>query len=188
LTKNISNYSRLYGAYNGNYLAFQDLVERISVEEGFSEEIEREIEDLLKQQRALAADEEPGPSMRLLKKFQAEVNSEIPPQSLWCPPTSVRTGLILMTICTVYVIDPMPSFAQHRYGPPQPWPVCCQGGPGGGGYPGGGGNQYGGGGGSAAGRYDAPTCYTNAGTCPAVQLGACACTDYSGNVYPGTAQ
>jgi hypothetical protein len=85
LTKNISRYSKLYGSYNSNYLALKDLVERISVEEGLSKDIQDEFERISKQHREIAMDDDPKPSKRLLTKFMREVETQIPPEQLWCP-------------------------------------------------------------------------------------------------------
>jgi hypothetical protein len=85
LTKNISRYSKLYGSYNSSFLALKDLVERISVEQGLSADIQGEFERISKQHRELAMDDDPNPSQRLVTKFMREVETQIPVEQLWCP-------------------------------------------------------------------------------------------------------
>jgi hypothetical protein len=85
---NISTYSKLYSGYLVNYIALKNLVNRIANEHGFSREMEQEFEDLTRRYSELAETEalnEPGPSKKLRAKLWAEVNVEIPQQSLWYP-------------------------------------------------------------------------------------------------------
>jgi hypothetical protein len=85
LTDNISNYSKLWAEHNSNYLSLKDLVQRISIHQIYSPTMEQEFEQYAKRHRELAVHDDPNPSKRLIERFFAEVNLQIPPESLWCP-------------------------------------------------------------------------------------------------------
>ncbi len=85
LSRNISRYSQLYGGHNSNYLAMKDLVDRIPIEGGLTQESEREFGQISKRHREMASQDDPYPSRKLVARFTAEVNTQIPPTSLWCP-------------------------------------------------------------------------------------------------------
>jgi hypothetical protein len=85
LTKNIVRYSQLYAGHNNNFLLLKDLVERLPIEQNFTPELEREFAQISKRNREMASDDDPYPSKKLVARFQAEVNAQIPPSSLWCP-------------------------------------------------------------------------------------------------------
>lgn len=83
LSRNISTYSKLHAGHTSNFLALKDVAESMAIEKRFTREMSREFDHTRKRHREMAAHDEPAPSTKLLERFQAEVNSQIPVDSLW---------------------------------------------------------------------------------------------------------
>ena len=85
LSDGIDRYSKLHYAYAQLFLMIEDLQTQIRRTGGVRPEHLKASSDVFERYRNLVLQDDPGPSKRLLKKCQAEVNAQIPSESLWLP-------------------------------------------------------------------------------------------------------
>jgi len=88
LPKQIERYSKLSGAYAKIYESFR-VMEQEFDESGLTAAHLEKFKQLRSQLVDLAADDDPNPKMTLIKRFEADVNREIPVSSLWMPTVPV---------------------------------------------------------------------------------------------------
>lgn len=85
----LKRYSTLFAAYRQLSLGMQTVVDDIAEAEGIPRETEREVGRIRDRYRSLSADDDPIPSRRLVARLQEEINTKVPPTSLFYPPDSV---------------------------------------------------------------------------------------------------
>lgn len=84
--KKMTEYSKLYAGHLSNYFELEDLTGEIAVKRKFDREMERRFDRIKKRYIELELQGVATPSRARVAKLQGEVNKEIPPETLWCPP------------------------------------------------------------------------------------------------------
>lgn len=85
LSKNIERYSKLFIGHGDACYDLERIVREVSASQTFDSDSLKRYRQILERHRKLAADDDPRPSKRLLKRCFDEVNLQIPPTSLWLP-------------------------------------------------------------------------------------------------------
>jgi hypothetical protein len=85
LSKQIERYTKLFIGYGDTFYDLDLLVFEIGRTQIYSNEMDKAYRKTLERLRLLAADDDPQPNQKLLRKCTAEVNKEIPMTSLWWP-------------------------------------------------------------------------------------------------------
>jgi len=85
LGKSIERYGELYMSYTAVFYDLKDFVEEAAVSKSVSEETLKDFKAVHKKVKDLSIRDDISPSVKLLRRFQKEVNAEIPPGSLWMP-------------------------------------------------------------------------------------------------------
>jgi hypothetical protein len=85
LGQKIERYAKLFTGHQTNYLSLRNQCMLIAMEEGVTDEVKNRYNTVYSRYQELATLDEPHPSRRRLARCQAEVNEEIPANSLWWP-------------------------------------------------------------------------------------------------------
>ena len=85
LSKQIERYSKLFAGHSDVLFDFETLIDKVRRIENFTEDMEQTYERALERLRILAPQDDPKPSLKLLKYCYQEVNRQIPPEHLWMP-------------------------------------------------------------------------------------------------------
>lgn len=85
LSEGVDRYSKLHYAYGQIFLTIEGLLRQIRRAGTVSPELVKASADVFETYRNLELQDDPGPSKRLLKKYQAEVKSQMPGEDLWLP-------------------------------------------------------------------------------------------------------
>jgi hypothetical protein len=83
--RKIENYTQLYSGYSNVYLELKSVVEDIEVSRSIPQKLTERYDSIRKRITDLGGLDDPRPDNGLIKKLQAQVNQEIPPESLWVP-------------------------------------------------------------------------------------------------------
>jgi hypothetical protein len=82
----LKRYSTLFSAYRQLAISMKMVVDEIGEVGGMPKEIGRDVDRIRARYRVLAVDDDPRPSLKLVKRLQEEINKKIPPSSLFYPP------------------------------------------------------------------------------------------------------
>jgi hypothetical protein len=85
LGEQIEKFARLHSEHNGNYIALKRLCSEIKQFKKVTPEMRTRYAEISKKHDELARDDPPRPSRRLIERFQQEVITEIPVETLWMP-------------------------------------------------------------------------------------------------------
>jgi hypothetical protein len=84
-SKKTEDYSKLFTGHAKIAHAFRMLIDDIRYTQQWTDDLERRFSDARGTFGELETLDDPKPSAKLTKRFQAEVNHEVPPSSLWMP-------------------------------------------------------------------------------------------------------
>jgi hypothetical protein len=85
LGQKIENYTKLYTGHSRIYLELKSMVEDIEILRTIPSNIKERYESIRKEIVELGGIDDLSPDKTFIKKLQADVNEEIPPDSLWYP-------------------------------------------------------------------------------------------------------
>jgi hypothetical protein len=88
LSKEIERYSKLHIGYCGLYFDLSALVDEVKVAGAFTREMMKEQKQAYERHKNLSLQLDGKESDRLVRKCMAEVNRQIPKETLWMPPPS----------------------------------------------------------------------------------------------------
>jgi hypothetical protein len=85
LPKQIERYSRLFVGNNAATFELKKLVDEVQERRALTPEIEVKYAAALERLRDVEVDEDPIQNKRLITRFEAEVNADVPEKKLWSP-------------------------------------------------------------------------------------------------------
>jgi hypothetical protein len=85
MNQTIERYSKLFAGHNRNFIRLSQLCSDIATQRQVTPEMNTEYLRINEDYTELAALDDPVPQAALQARFEREVNSEIPPDSLWWP-------------------------------------------------------------------------------------------------------
>jgi hypothetical protein len=83
--KSIENYTKLWAGHTNIHLTLREVVEDINTKKAISSDTAKKYLESRQLNKELGGLDDPKPRERLVRSFQALVNREIPPESLWMP-------------------------------------------------------------------------------------------------------
>jgi hypothetical protein len=92
LSKEIERYSKLHIGYCSLYFDLNALVEEVKLTGSFTKEMLKEQKQAYDRHKNLSLQVQGEGGDKLVRKCMAEVNRQIPPESLWMPPIATSAA------------------------------------------------------------------------------------------------
>lgn len=90
LPKAIERYSKLFVGHGDIYYDLRYLMSEVEQQQAFSDKMKESYQRTLNRRNTLAADDDANQNAKLAKKCFESVNKQIPPETLWMPPTQTN--------------------------------------------------------------------------------------------------
>lgn len=87
-TSTEKRYTKLFYGHKDNSLRLADIVEKTKTYRSFADPFEDEAEVIRQKYIELARQDDPDPPKYLMRRFQKEINTQVPPDTLWTPHAS----------------------------------------------------------------------------------------------------
>ncbi len=91
-SKQVERYTKLFVGHGDTYYDLYLIVAEVNRKEAFNSSMQKSYRETLERLKQLAAEDDPLPSQRLVRRCFDEVNREIPVERLWWPAKTRKKG------------------------------------------------------------------------------------------------